>query len=494
MSVLQVKILWYRIIDRGTAAVGDNTYDNPINITDALDLSSNRGLEIRNNSLVINLKNSFRTFDANGERLHRYVDESFNIRFEEQDQIKLWLRYTDDFAEVEDVDWQNNTNEPADQYLRGTFYVIEFTPRHTERRTRIRLKCADKTYIIFNKLLAQAFPASDGLTAPEIIQQVVRYSSENTRGLFSGTGADSGVRYDIDARLVSEGGEIQDTRRTTKEDGSVNADTNFPDVSIAKVWKPVYEWINELSQFEYLNTDAEKESTLVYGRPFIYFVDENNVFRWKETDTTSTDTFTVGTTKGIYDISLTKAVFDVINFVVFRGGEDLFGVGTLGYEFDQNSDVKSLKMRVEPLTYIAKNLIESEIQAGNLVENTSGAFTFSGNRYDASGYPLTPEWQTTSVADDSEYNSSLRDRIISDARAKARSIVQGLSQSRFKGNMDIKGQIISPGALITVTDTVIGVSGELLRVTNTTDQVNKKGWFTKLTLEEDAKAVIAQST
>ena len=66
MSVLLMKILWYRSSDPDTA----------INITDSVNMNIGRGLEIRNNTLTIILDNTATSFNSDGNILHRYIDNS----------------------------------------------------------------------------------------------------------------------------------------------------------------------------------------------------------------------------------------------------------------------------------------------------------------------------------------------------------------------------------------------------------------------------------
>ncbi|GAF84532.1 unnamed protein product, partial [marine sediment metagenome] len=261
MSILLIKVLYASV----------DSPNNLSNITDMFDMNVNRGLEIRNNTLIFNLKNSAQSLNTNEELQFKYVNTSGEIIFQEQDIIKLYIRYTDDMADVEDSDWDNtNIDEPSATYLKGVYYVIEHSGNTGINGSPIQVRAADKTYILFNKLLSKAFLESDSLNAPELVQKVVRFSSENQDGDYSGTGADAGVKYDIDAKLEdAESGYIQDVRKATNEDGTVNADTTFPDISLSKIWKPVYEWINELSQIESLNTPDELSQSsgkkIVYG-------------------------------------------------------------------------------------------------------------------------------------------------------------------------------------------------------------------------------------
>ncbi|KKM91339.1 hypothetical protein LCGC14_1229500 [marine sediment metagenome] len=492
MSVLLKKILWFRV----------NEPDIAINISDSVDLNVGRGIDIKNNIALITLKNSGQSFDSAGDINHKYIDENKVIKFEEQDQIKIYLKYTDDMVDVESLAWNNNsfkhsgniTEEPLSDYLKGVYYVIEFNVQENIKGSPIKLKSADKCYILFNRLLARAFTDTDSLITPQAVQKVVRFSSQNQKGDFFGTGDDSGVLYDIDAKLVSEGGYVQDTRKSTTEEGGVNSDTTFPTAVLAKVWKPVYEWINELSQIEFLNTSNELTgvSGVVYGRPFLYFVDELNRFHWFETDNAVDETIIIGTTTGIYDYKLDKKVFDTINFIIYRGGKNLYGKGTLNYYVEETSNVKTKKMRVIAMTDIAQKLIKQEVDAGNLIlDNAQTVFTYEGNNYKSDAYGFTTVWGIdTTGFDDDDYNDTLETEIFRLCELRARSLVKGLAHARYKGTINRKGSIVIVGSLLNVTNKDTGQDAELLRVMDIRDTINKTGWFTNMQIEQDQKAII----
>lgn len=482
MSVLLKKILWFRVDDIAT----------PINITDSVNMNVGRGLDIKNNMVDVNLLNPAIDQTTESVLQYRYVDDNGVIQFQENDQIKVYLRYTDDPADVEDAVWGEDPNqEPSSAYLKGTYFVIDKETIHDLNKTSIKIKCADKAFILLNRLLAKAFLNSDGLTSPTAIQKLIRFASEGVGKTYPGTEADVGVTYDIQANLVSKGGFIQDTRRATKEDGTVNSDTTFPTVAVSKVWKPIYEWIGELSQIDYVNTAAELSSTLVYGRPFIFWIDEDNKFHWVETNDTLTtaDNIIVGTTEHIISHKLKKSVFDTINFIVFRGGEDLLGKGTLDYDVDETTPAKNIKMRVVPMTDIARTLIQEEIALGHLVANAAGAFWFSGNNYDASGYPLTPGWTSTAVNNDTAYNDSLIKRVFELGHLRARNIISGVKGGRWKGPVGRKGTQVTVGNLLEFTDLSVGINTEKIRIMDFRDNINKNGWFTTLQLEQDQLAI-----
>ncbi len=492
MSILLKKVLWFRVNEPTIA----------INISDSIDMSVGRGIDIKNNVALLTLKNPGQSFDSEGNINYKYIDKNKLIKFEEQDQIKIYLKYTDDMVDVESLVWNNDsskhggniTKTPLPTDLKGIYYVIEFTVQTNIKGSPIKLKTADKCYILFNRLLARAFIDSDSLATPQAIQKVVRFSSENEDGEFFGSGEDSGVKYDVDAKLDdTESGFVQEARRTTNEQGGVNSDTTFPTVILAKVWKPVYEWINELSQIEFLNTPNELTGAtdIVYGRPFLYFVDELNRFHWFETDDVEDETIIIGETKGIYNYQLTKKVFDTINFIIYRGGKNLYGKGTLNYYVEETSNVKSKKMRVIAMIDIAKTLIQNEIDAGNLIlDNAQTDFTWEGNNYKADAYGFTTSWNVdTTGFDDDDYNDALETRIFKECEQRARSLVKGLANARYKGSMERKGSIITVGSLLKVTNKNTGQDAELIRVMDVRDNINTKGWFTSMQIEQDQKAI-----
>ena len=492
MSVLLLKVLWYK-----KSAPSDPEYMN-----DSINFTSSRALDIKNNILTITLKNEAVDILPTGELRHNYTEftnpSSSPLMFEQQDQLKIWAKYTDDMEEVESEVWSNDPlKEPESDDLIGVFYVVDYNQPHDNKNTTIKLNCADKSYILFNRLLASAVLHSEGLTTPQLVQRVIRYASENPKGDFTA----NGCTYDVDARLNSERTAteiaaginlIQDTRRTTKEDGSVNADTSFPVISMAKVWKPIYEWVGELSQVENLNTTAEQQSIYVYGKPFIFWVDENNRFHWVEQNDEWDETIEIGTTEDIYSHKLNRSVFDVRNFIVYRGGQDFYGNGTLNYFIDPSTDVKELKMRVVAMTDIAQNLIQEEINIGNLVANAAGTFTFKDAKWNRNG-SVTPAWGGGPHNTDAAYNSALRDEVFVEGERRSRLLVSRLSKARYKGPIERKGYVATVGEVIRLTDKAQGIVELDIRIMDSRHIINKNGWFTTINLEEDQTAIIEGS-
>lgn len=493
MSVLLLKVLWYRVEDIAEESVlGDNVYGQPTNITDAIDFNISRGMDIRNNVLVLHLKNSWQ----------KYISNNDITLFQEQDQIKVYAKYADD-GNI--VGFEDDTAEPNPNYLLGIYYVIEYGGLHTDRSTSITLKCADKTYVMFNRTLPFSFTDSDTNTTAEKVQKIVRLGTyrPDGKGRFQGTGSDIGATYDINAKLVREGGYITSSRRSTTEvDGVTNADLIFPAKPIALIWKPIYEWVNELSQIQHLNTDAELSSTLVYGRPFIFWIDEDNCFHWVYPSQTEDSNIVVGS-DNVYSVSMTKKVFDITNMVIYNAGKNMYNADITGYVYYAGSDSKTLKMTFIPMTDISQTWLtldynKNKVREGsvNWSSTVTGGSPFPQFPTDAS-YNLTPAWGAFTyagisygaVSSDTEYNSSFEAYCKSVGDKRAANLLAGVGNARWTGTIELKGQKFSAGNLVKFTDTSIGLYEELLRIMNISHKIAKNGWFTNLTLEKDAKAL-----
>jgi len=483
MTILLKRILWYRLRDRGTELVSDNIYQDPIDITDDVAWTGAKGLDIKNNVLTITLRN------ANS----LYVENNL-IKFEEQDQIKVYLKHTDDNDDVTTAWDTDSSTFPSSTDLVGVYYIIEFAIDHSQNTTIIKLVCADKTYVLFNKLYAKNYLVSDGLTAAEIIQDVVRFSSQNQFGEFSGTRENAGVFYDIDAKMDYEGGFIETTRADS---------TAFPDTAISKVWKPIYEWVKDLSQLEKTNSATEiSTNALVQPRAMIFWVDENNRFHWVYPTDIVDSTLVIGTDI-IISSSFVKKVFDVVNMVIFNAGTDLYETGIWNYKVDTTSTVRTLKMRVVPMVDIAESLIQKDYGADfNPAADREAGAGGKGDGYPVPQFPKDAQYNLTACAfvpttsyaaaanitNDSDYNSALRERATDEGSARAQAILSGLAIARWMGNLEVRGTLIySPGDLIQYTDAEVGIYQEKLRLMKVQHNVGKNGWFTTLTLENDPK-------
>lgn len=140
------------------------------------------------------------------------------------------------------LDWSPITSQ--NPLMVTTLSTIGY-PVNDSGFSTIKLKALDKTALFLSKLWAFSYSAVEGLTAKEIIQNVINHTQDDLP-------ASEQITFNNMA--------------TTRANGSA-----FPTgVSISKTWKPIYEWINELS-----STDATGDD-----REYVYYLDEDNDLHW----------------------------------------------------------------------------------------------------------------------------------------------------------------------------------------------------------------------
>lgn len=282
----------------------------------------------------------------------------------------------------------------------------------------------------------------------------------------------------------------------------------FPNLILNKIWKPLFEWIGELSQTENTNYLAEVQEggTQYFNRAFMFWIDENNAPHFFYPDDEVDLTVTLGE-EDKRGFKLGKSVFDAINFVIYNVGEDMYGNGCLHYWYDTASEVGSLKMRYQPMSKITISLLDEDIK----YDATRGTAreTTNQDRYKQFvtdvGYPFIPTFMTlanqfrlselgltarTNVADDSEYNECLREAAKQVGLVEARKITTKRSGLRYKGQIVLKGQYLQPGDLVQVTNGFTGQNSQLLRVMGVTHQINNNLWELTADVEEDEKISI----
>lgn len=516
-------------------------------LVDVKSFRARKGTDVKNNMLDITLKNPHSRYVSNGV-----------IRFQEEDVINIYAKLTDDATDIDGVWYDNDT-------LLGAYFLEEFEHISTNNKHEIKLTCVDRAYILFNKVFTKTYGvvSNDYWTSPGIMRNVARLNTftENNNE-FAGSDNDSGVFFSTDAKFVSEGGKITDYRSGTntalngsinssdttitvddttgfKENGTlvINAEhiyysgltattftgcvraidetvanshsddetvyQGFPIVDITKVWKPLYEWFSELGTTQFTNYDDETTAggVLNYSRAFVLWMDKNNKINWIPADQTVDTSITVGSDE-IYELSLEKSVFDSVNMVIYNVGEDMYGVGSIWYYFNENSDVATLKMRYQPMTELIDTILNTEYT------NNSGSFPSAAagdsNRRFPSSYPYVPDflsdsnqWITqvegdtaiTNVTTDSEFNEALRKAAFWRGRAESIMITSMLSGLRYKGTITLRGRNINPGDLISVTDQYTGLATQKIRVIDVTHTGGTSQWSTTLSVEEDEETI-----
>ena len=546
-------INWTRTSDKETA----------IPITDCISASITKSTDIQNNICELTLKNSSTVVSDDGSTiLGTYVNTTdHTIKFVEDDEIRVWADYLSDASEVGTA-WHD------DARLLGAFAVEEHDIRTMEDQSRIVLHAVDVAYKLFNAVFSYSYGISNNFTAPGIVRNAVRWFTEKNEydvTYFLGTDNDDGTYYTADAQFLSEGGAIQDYRAatTTQLDGGItdadatitvddttdfetigtlvigtehisytgknatqftgctrgiddteaeahldNADVyqGFPLVYFSKSWEPIFEWISEISQTENTNYSSEyaEGGTLFYSRAFLFWLDEGNKVHWVYPDDTVDQTITLGE-EDKRSFSLTKSVFDAVNFVVYNCGEDLYGNGCIYYKYDDNTNTNSLKMRYQPMTSIINDLMYDDITydttAGRTRETTNQ--DVYKNFVQDADYPLATtklptfidysnafrdlngDSATTSIANDSEYNDALREAAKWKGYQEAGKIITARTGLRWAGSIALKGTHMSPGDLVEVTNPFVGLNSQLLRVTKVTHAIGQNTWETTIDVEED---------
>jgi len=416
-------------------------------LSDVISLTARKGLDIKNNILNFTVKN------ANS----KYVDETGTTQLNEDDLFDVYLKETSDASDIGST-WYDSTN------FLGSYYLKEFKQSTTSGAHRITVQAIDKAYVLFNKVYANTygFAANDYWTAPGIFRSTVRINSpiDSTTLGYLGTDNDEGVRFDIDAKFLSEGGNITDYRADTsttlngalgsadttidvasttgfesegtivingehiyysgvtatsftgcvrgiddtKAEAQSDTDTvyqGFPVLLFSKAWKPIYEWLSELGQPVNTNYSSEQVSggTLNYDRSFLLWVDKDNkIYYVPTTDDVDTD-LEIGT-DDIFECVLDKAVFDSVNMVIYNVGTDMNGAGLTWYWYDENTDTNDLKMRYQPMIdVIPQLLLDWKNYADNngiSIETTPANDTL--RRYPADGeYPIS-DWSFKAAA------------------------------------------------------------------------------------------------
>lgn len=519
-------------------------------ITDVESIRLTKNTDANANKATIVLSNDLEKFVGGFTNpLAKYVQDSVNIKFGEGDVIKIYAKLNEDSYSAIDT----SATSP-DLLMSGEIEEVEVDLQTAS--AKITLQVVDKTYVILNNLYTRPIKLSDGLSVPEVVQLVVRGVTDQVEADeksydASGNLVVNGI-YAVDARLESAGGFIEDTRK----DGS-----SFPDVAIAKVYKPAYEWVNDLSTVDYTNDFAggDDEDAPTQDRTMIFYVDELNRFHWFYPKDAATTTLSAGINSSATTIPLTdasdfasngtifigkeridytgkssndltgatrgangttaashssgdvvtsaiqitegdtssghvfrggrlvKKTFDIINFVIFNSGNDLYGNGITNYFFDRATKSKTLKGTYKPYTDIAKEVFKEELDAGNLIQdNAQTDFTWQGNFYKANTYGFTTTWGiSTSGFSDSDYNDSFRDECIKRGKSKAQALTRRRGSPRWKGTLNMQFKRYTAGEQIQFTSTRAGINRQTLRITKVNYIINKSGGQVSLEVEED---------
>jgi hypothetical protein len=300
-----------------------------------------------------------------------------------------------------------------------------------------------------------------------------------------------------DSYQVSDGF-IQDTR----PDG-----TEFPPFSFAQLDKPVYESLSTITKTENTNTTLETDpdtGSLVVKRGMRYFIDNLNRLHMYIPSDTPELIMELGQTTAlsydervhdIYKIELKNSVDDVINYIIFRAGEDMDNDMIRSFHRVPFSGEPNTKECVRHWLHVALNMKHEAYKKGEItwVSGTEFNYPTSYNPLPTgSDYPAWWSGQTSGAeaypvpTNDNDYNDMFKKEAIRRGRAKAQEIFNRQANPLWKGNIEIRGEPIIVGDLILFTSKPHGVRDVKLRVTGVSHNINAStGWVTSLSVEED---------
>jgi hypothetical protein len=417
------------------------------------------------------------------------------------------------------LDWQPIDEDTISPIISANVSSLEY-PTDANGKYKIKVKATDKTAMLLSKMWAQANTESENRNASEIIVNLVGHLND-----LDGEGKTTMGKTPLTTDNVA----------TTKQDGSA---LKRP-VVMSKVWKPGYEWLNDLSQTESTGED----------RPYIYYVDEFNDLHWhypfqkpetqlsssinssvttipvtsttgypddglfvigdeiisyeskdatnflgctrgdKFTNSTSHDS---GTTvsglflylgkQDIYKLDIGTTEDGTYNFIIYNAGPTPAGYDYLFYDLDEAQVGKKFRMKFFNWESIGKDMLSEEKRRDDV------AWPDADDDYPTGSYPWTPVWSSTSVADDDEYQTSFE----TEARRRAEVACKAYyvtGKQKYTASAQLRGttdyqvgdivQVSSPKFDLLLT----------LRVKEVKHQVNKTGWITSVEMTEDVDAI-----
>lgn len=422
--------------------------------------------EIHFSSVTVNLKEKLE-----GNSMTVQIENPYEILSNSEIKFKINDRF-DFFAKTDYTGSGLDTSATSvDLLFSGTLKSIKLK---TENKFRCTLEFVDSTYSILNKLWSKNY---EGFTAPQIIHKILEFVSD--------TGEGNIITFPYDNTDPYTSG-IQNKRPNG---------TDFPIKPYGNAHKPVFEFIEDLSQVEYTNYDTELSTELICTRPFKYYIDRQNVFHWFYPTDTPNYEFEYGATDvvgsdtthhRILSEGLTLSQLDEINFIIFKAGEDMDNVQILDYDLDATAESLTTADSFRNWESIAKNMKIKD--ASNLTFVKSQEYDYPAT------YPVIPKWDTKgrSVTSDSEYNDNFREIAIAEAKNKCKSIFNATGDPRWKGKIKIKGENIKPTELIKYINTKLGIN-RLLRVKGITHNITKGDYTSTLDIQEDEKEILQVS-
>ena len=427
-------------------------------ITQVLDdftkITARKGADISHNTLDIGLKNP-----SGGSQT--YISSDRIIQFNPEQQIDVYARFDNDGAGLV----ISNTN------LVFSGRVVEFKCKTEEATAPITLKCSDSTYIAMNKL----WVGDESGTPPQLIEKIISFINH-------GLPTAKKVTATLSATLPTPNGRIASVK---------NNASAFAQAKLAKVFKPAYEAINDLSQ-------PSVTGELV---PYRFHVNRNNEFTWFYPSDAAKHVLTEGVqipqTKtyvhpitrsstvvtdavghNIKSVDMTYAVYDVVNFIIYKAGSSLDNSQILDFSYDATSGAPTTKDSFRNWEDIARTIKLSEKNVGNLTHVKEDEYTVavsSGTTSWGQAYSSAADYKTKFIA---------VCKLLASARAQAEFRKTG--NPRWKGTIEVRGE-----NSFDANDTCIfsssrhGIQNVFMRITELQHSITKSGWFCTLTLDEE---------
>lgn len=325
---------------------------------------------------------------------------------------------------------------------------------------------------------------TDGVEKGDVIKNTTTHSLALVRRVISETELEvSKSIFSVGHSVQCSDGFIQDFR----PNGSA-----FPDISFGFRNKPLVEWFDNMVEPEWTNSrDEVAQGTEVMLRPMKYYLDGRNRLHVFFPDNVPSYKIVVGAEEPVEDDVNTytvikhkvrKSVFDIMNYIVFRAGEDMNGNQIRGFAQDPTLGGPIRRDAYRPFLTISSIMKAEDTGTGRLTQVDSNNWDYPAS-YGA-GY--TPNWNTNvTVNNDAEYNLEFRVEARKRGVARALDKIRKTANPRWRGTIETEGFNYNQSDLVRFTDRSIGVNRILVRIDNMTHSIGMSGWFTSLNIEED---------
>ena len=482
--------------------------DNANNISNLsgriISLTVDKGADATKNSCTIELQNIPGQVNITPEIKYSVGDLNNQNFVIDQSTIVIYLDWSP-------IPLDSNGFPTIDPIISAFVSSVDF-PQDTSGKYKIKIKGTDKTGLFLSKIWAFDYTNSANKNAPEIII--------NLCGHLDGL-SNNATKY-INGTLTTNNVAL------TKKDG-----TAFPrPVNISKIWKPGYEWLNEISTPQYTGEDMT----------YTYFVDANNDLHWNYpynkdpinltsdmtmldnimyvsstaayppignifidreviTYTGKTATSFTGLIRGqfftqsaahnknsviqgdviwighdnVYSIDLGSTEDSVYNMIIYNWGKTPEGFDYLNYTIDPTQRGRSFRMKFFDWTSEGQAMTNGEKARKDVWTDNTQDFPQS--------YPYTPLWGGI-VNNNNEYQASWK--VEANKRATGKCKAYFLSgRQKYSATIQMRGtsQYVM-NEMLNVYDAKFNVT-KLLRIKGIKHQLNKGSWITTIDAETD---------